>query len=105
MSRLPLERAAKRGSNQFAARWTIFHVAKGAVLAIRVTLIASSLALAGCGSESPVEHTNATTTDRLDEISQNITEFDGTTSTTAPSTPDELGQSMRAGAADRPRPR
>jgi predicted small lipoprotein YifL len=72
-------------------------------LAVRFTLIASSLALAGCGSQSPVEHTNATTTDRLNEISQNTTEFDGATQATTPSTPDELGQSMRAGAATRPR--
>ena len=57
---------------------------------------------AGCSPSTSVQHTNEATTDQLDAISNNTSETDGQTATTAPGTPDELGQSMRSGATKPP---
>ena len=62
------------------------------------------LATAGCTSGSSVQYTNDTTAAQLSEISSNTSEADGKTPAVAPVTPDEVGQSMRAGAATKPRP-
>lgn len=75
------------------------------MLAIRLKLALLSLPLAagGCGSGSSVQHTNASTTEQLDQISQNTSDIAGASNQPAPATPDEVGQSMRAGAAAKPR--
>jgi hypothetical protein len=70
-------------------------------LKIAATLL--PLIMVACSRGSSVEHTNLATTERLEEISQNTSATAGAQESAAPSTPDELGQSMRAGSADRPR--
>jgi hypothetical protein len=89
-----------------AAEWGGY-ISKGLSLAYLPKFAALLLPLAAvaCGSGDAVEHTNAVTTEQLNAISQKTSEVDGTAWTTGPSTPDELGQSMRAGAAAKPRAR
>jgi hypothetical protein len=60
-------------------------------------------AASACGSSSSVEHTNLVTTEQLNEISQNTSEVDDAARAATPATPNELGQSLRAGAAAKPR--
>lgn len=74
------------------------------VLYAKLAALSLSLAAAGCSSNGSVAHTNASTTEQLNQISQNMSDDDGLSPAVPPSTPAEVGQSMRAGAAAPPRP-
>jgi len=57
----------------------------------------------GCDSTPIQEPNNASTNAVLNAISANMTDDDGKSPTVVPGDADSVGQSMRAGAAARPR--
>lgn len=63
----------------------------------------SLLSLCGCRSSAHMETSNAKTEAQLNAIAGATANDAGATLSSAPVTPDEVGQSMRAGAAQAPR--
>lgn len=69
----------------------------------RGTALLLVIGVAGCGSSHSVDPPNAAIAAQVNEAASNISALDGREESSPPATPEEVGQSMRAAAADRPR--